>query len=191
MPHFCCGCWNRQNSSEFLAQMSSMITMLVAKLGAEAQAPNTSFFPSPHCCPGHQLCSHLPEQASAWGSSSEVTVAASWQGSSAFSLENLKPQILHSCVPAVLAIVTDPTHFPGPFLGNVPNPLSSLVATDTAQHHGQQHFSHARPLQATPPTPFPAIPSGISDVEETAQPCGQGDSQDTDGNASNGSCRQG
>ena len=113
-------------------------------------------------------------------------------GSSAFSLENLKPQIPHSRVPPVLAIFTGPTHIPRPFLGNVPTPPSSPVATDTAQHHGQPHFCQAGPQQATPPTPFPALPSGISDAEETAQPCGQGkDSQDPDSNATNGSCRQG
>lgn len=42
------------------------------------------------------------------------------------------------------------------------------------------------------PTPFPALPFGISVVEEIAQACSQGnENQDPEGNANNDSCRQG
>lgn len=158
MPHFCCGCWDRQTCPEFSAPTSSMVITLVAELGAEAQAPDTGFFLSPHFCPGQQLGSHLLEQDSAWGSSTEVGITAAWMGSSAFSLEDLKPRIPHSCVPPVLAIFTGPTYIPRPFLSNVPTPpprpVPQLLQTQFSTTVSNTSAGQA-PCRPHTPTPFP------------------------------------
>ena len=112
-------------------------------------------------------------------------------GSSVVLLEGLKTQDHRSSVPLVLAHLHRLRLYPMYILGNGPNPLNSPRAMDTAQHQGQQHSCQSGPLWATPPFPFPGLPFGISDVEETAQPCGQSsDGQDPDDNASDGPSRE-
>lgn len=122
-------------------------------MGLEAWAYRIRLFPTPYLFTGHQLCGHLPELSSPACSFSEVGVVASWMGSSAVSFEGLKHQSPHTSVYLDFPISTQSAYVPCLFLGNAPNPLNSLCATDTAQHHGQQHSNRVGPLQATHPLP--------------------------------------
>ena len=113
-------------------------------------------------------------------------------GSSVVLLEGLKTQDPRSSVPLVLAHLHRLHLYPHVHFGQCANPLNSPRAMDAAQRQGQQHFCQSGPLWATPPIPFPGLPFGISDVEETAQPCGRSnDSLDSDDNASDGPFREG
>lgn len=112
--------------------------------------------------------------------------------SSVVLLEDLKPRetsffYAFSSCPSPQALPISHVHF-----GRCPKPSQFPMRHGYRSAPWSAPGLQAGPLWGTPPNPFPALPFGISDVEETGQPCGQGNNSHTpDGNASDGPYRLG